>query len=60
MFIINKKEYKEIIDVIVKNCCCYCSPYICSESDCDIQEIIALLSKHTEDDYIYDEELPFQ
>lgn len=60
MFIINKKELKEITDVIAKNCCCFCSPYICSESDCDVQEIIALLSKHTEDDYIYNEELPFQ
>lgn len=62
MFIINQKEYTEITDTIFKNCCQFCSPYICSESDCDIHKIYELLNKHlySENDNIeYDEKLPF-
>lgn len=60
MFIINQKEYTEITDTIFKNCCQFCSPYICSESDCDIHKIYELLNKHLENNNIeYNEELPF-
>lgn len=59
MFMITRKEYGEIIDVLEKNCCRFCSPYLCSESYCDIQDIIALLNKHIEDNCTYNEELPF-
>ena len=63
MLIITRKEYNEIVDVLEKNFCHFCSPFICSESYCDIQDIMALLNKHIEHSDIdkeeYDEELPF-
>lgn len=65
MFTINENEYHEIADAIFNNCCRFCSPFLCSESDCDIHEIYKLLSAHLEkddfeyNDFEYDEELPF-
>ncbi len=68
MIVINEKEYNEIISAIERNCCKDCSPYICSEADCGIQEIYRILNKHLcrefEFDYCnndmgIDEELPF-
>lgn len=68
MIVINEKEYNEIISAIERNCCKDCSPYICSEADCSIQEIYKILNRHLVREYEFDlcnndmgidEELPF-
>lgn len=63
MIEINEKEYKEIVNVIEKNLCRYCSAYTCSEADCDIQNIYAILNKHIfrecNNNIAIDEDLPF-